>query len=329
MSTRREVLIALGAGALAAPYGAFAQQKGKVWRVGCLWEIEYSFYAPRIEAFKAGLRELGYAEGRDYSIEQRTAQSDLTRLPALVAELLALKVDVIILQGTPAAMAARNATREVPILIIAVSDPVGSSLAASLARPGGNITGLTNGVASELYSKRLDLLHQILPGMRRVGFLYNPDNAANVQGLRQIEIDCARLGFRSVGAPVRKVEEIEGAFKTLLRDKVQGLIVTPSTSNFSWRGSIIQHAAEHRLPAIYGGGGFAESGGLISYSANTSDMYRRVASYADKIFKGTKPGDIPIEQPIKFETIINLRTAKALGIKIPDIVMLRADKVIE
>ncbi len=257
-------------------------------------------YVQRIDAFNAGMRELGYAEGKDYAIEHRSAENDLARLPALAAELLALKVDVIVPSGTPSAVAARNATREIPILIVTVGDPVGSGLAASLRRPGGNVTGLTN-LASDLVTKHLDLLRQILPDMRRVGFLYNPDNAANVLGLKQFESDCGKLGFNSIRAPVRKAEDIATAFNTLKRDKAQGMIVTAASSNIAWRESIIEHAAKHRLPAIYGENLFAESGGLLSYAANFPDLYRRAAAYADKIFKGAKPGDLPIEQPTKFE----------------------------
>jgi putative ABC transport system substrate-binding protein len=328
MNQRRKLIFALGASALTAPFTGFAQQHRKVWRVGILWELEQSYYAPRIDAFKQGMRELGYAEGQDYVIEQRSAQNDLARLPTVAAELLAANVDLIISSGTPSAVAARNATREIPILITVVGDPIGSGFAASLRRPGGNITGLTN-ISTDLYTKRLDLLHQTLPGMRRVGFLYNPDNGNDALSLGPFESDCGKLGFKTIRAPVRKVEDIATAFKTLQRDKAQGMIVSAASPNAVWRESIIGQAAKHRLPSIYPISSFADSGGLISYSANYDDQYRRVAAYADKLFKGAKPGDLPIEQPIKFETVINLKTAKALGIKIPDTVMLRADKVIQ
>ena len=330
MNKRRKLLVALGAGALAVPFGAIAQQKGKIWRIGFLWESEQSDseFVQRLEAFKAGMRELGYTQSRDYVIEQRSAQNDLARLPALAAELLALKVDVIVTEGTPSAVAARNATREIPILIATVGDPVGSGLAASLRRPGGNVTGLT-ALNTDLYTKRLDLLRQISPGMRRVGFFYNPDNAANALGLRQFESDCGKLGFKSVRAPVRKAGEIAAAFNTLKRDKAQGLIVTPAGTNTASRESIIEQAAKHGLPAVYSSSVFAESGGLISYAANNYDLQRRAAAYADKIFKGAKPGDLPIEQPTQFEMVINLKTAKALGIKIPGSVLVQATQVIE
>ena len=330
MSNRRKLVIAIGGGALILPFAAFAQQQGKVWRVGYLNEGEPSDGSQqRLDAFIAGLRELGYIEGKNIIIEQRIAKSNLARLPAMAAELAALKVDLIIIQGTPAAVAARNATRDIPILITTVSDPVGSGLATTLSHPGGNVTGLTNGVASELYTKRLDLLRQMLPGLRRVGFLYNPDNSGDPPALRQFESDCLKLQLTSIRAAVRKVEEIAIAFDILKRDKAQGLLVSTAGTNTALRERIIEWAAKHRLPAVYGVTLMAESGGLISYAANGVDLYKRAAVYADKIFKGAKPRDLPIEQPIKFETIINLKTARALGIKIPDVIMLRADKIIE
>ena len=330
MNNRRKLVIALGASALTVPLSSFAQQQGKVWRIGFLWETEQSDndVVQRLEAFKAGMHALGYAEGRNYAVEQRSAQNDPSRLPALAAELLALKVDLIVAHGTPAAMAARNATREIPILIATVGDPVGSGLAASLRRPGGNVTGLT-GLTAELYTKRLDLLRQILPGLRRVAMIYDPDNASAVLGFRNLESNCKKLGFESLPAPLRKAEEIVTLFNTLQRDKAQGLIVGASNTYVAWRESIIGNAAKYRLPAVYGVSVFDESGGLISYAPDNFDLFRRTAAYADKIFKGVKPGDLPIEQPIKFESVINLKTAKALGIKIPGSVIVQATKVIE
>ncbi len=328
MNKRRKILVALGAGALTAPFSCFVQSQGKVWRIGMLWESELSFYADRLEAFKAGMRELGYTEGKNYVMEDRVSQNDPARLPALAAELIALKVDVIVSSGTPSAVAARNATREIPILIVTAGNPVGSGLAVSLARPGGNVTGLTN-LASDLYTKRLDLLRQTLPRMRHVGFLYNPRNASDTLGLKQFESECGKLGLKALRAPVLEEQEIAAAFQKLKLGKAEGLLVTSDAIITAWRKSIIENAAKYRLPAVYGSGLFTSSGGFMSYSANRQDLYRRAAAYADKIFKGAKPGDLPIEQPNKFEMVLNLKTAKALGIKIPDIVMLRAETVIE
>ena len=328
MNRRRILLIALGAGALAAPLACFAQAQTRPRLIGYLDARNESdpVWLKYRDAFKARMRELGYAEGRDYKVEARYAQGDLSRLPALAAELVALKVDLIIALTTPSAVAARKATHEIPI-IMNTGDPVGSGLAASLSHPGGNVTGLTS-LSVELYTKRLDLLRQMLPRMRRVGFLYNPDNPTDRRGLKQFESGCDKLNFKSIPAPARNGDEIASAFQTLSREKAQALIST-SGSMLGLRGKIIEHAAKNRLPAMYSHSVFAESGGLITYGPDYPDIYRRVAAYADKIFKGAKPGDLPIEQPTKFELVINMKTAKALGLKIPDVIMLRADKVIE
>ena len=328
MVTRRRIVIALGAGALTAPLASFAQAQTRPRLIGYLDPGNKSdpVRLKYLDVFKAGMRELGYVEGRDYKVEARYAQGDLSRLPALAAELVALKVDLIFAIATPSALAARKATREIPIITHS-GYPVGSGLAASLSHPGGNVTGLAT-LSVELYPKRLDLLRQILPGMRRAGFLYKPDNPIDQLSLKQFESACDKLNFKSIRAPARNADEIAPAFQTLGREKAQGLIVT-SDSMLGLRGKIIEHAARNRLPAIYARSVFAESGGLIAYGPDYPDIYRRVAAYADKIFKGAKPGDLPIEQPNKYELVINLKTAKALGVKIPDVILLRADKVIE
>jgi putative ABC transport system substrate-binding protein len=274
------------------------------------------------------MRELGYVDGRDYVLEQRAASNDISRLHALAAELIALKVDLIVASGTPSALAARDATREIPILIIGAGNPVGSGLAASLRRPGGNVTGLTT-ITSELVSKRLDLLRQIVPGLRRVGFLYDPDNASTMLSYKQLQSDCARLGYTLIAAPVHKREDFAAAFSALQRDKAQGLLVSNASLFRTLRASIIEQAAKHRLPAVYGGLGWSEAGGLVAYFVNPVEAYRRAATYADKIFKGAKPGELPIEQPTTFELVVNLKTAKALGLTIPPSVMVQATRVIE
>jgi putative ABC transport system substrate-binding protein len=328
MNNRRKLLVALCAGALAAPFGAIAQQKGRIWRIGYLWELPPSLSADRFVAFTAGMRELGYAEGTHYVVEQRSAQTDLPRLPALAAELVALKVDVIVVQSTPAALAARNATREIPIVTTSAGDPVGNGLAASLRHPGGNVTGLST-MTTDLYTKRLHLLHQIVPGMRRAGLLYNPDNPIDMLALKQFETDCSKLGFKSIRASVGKKEDVAAAFNLLKRDNAQGVVVSSPSLNLNLRDSIIEHAARYRLPAVYGNTLFPDSGGLLSYSASQVDMSRRAATYVDKIFKGAQPGELPIEQPMLFEMVLNKRTAKALGIKIPNSILAQATKVIE
>ena len=326
MISRRQVVIALGAGAF-APLVSFAQQR-KVWRIGFLQEVEQPTINIRFSAFKAGMSALGYAEGKDYVIEVRHAQSDFARLPALASDLVALKVDIILTSGTPSAVAASKATREIPILMPTVGDPVRSGLAASLARPGGNVTGFST-LTSELVSKRLDLLRQLLPRMRRVGLLYDPDNQIDKIVLLQFEFDCAKLQLQPIRAAARKTEEIAAAFRTLVDQKAQALIVTSSGINNGSRENIIERAAKHRMLAIYSQTDYCERGGLISYAPDFSDLWRRSAAYADKIFKGAKPGDLPIEQPTRFEFVLNMKTAKALGLKIPGSILVQATRVIE
>lgn len=281
-----------------------------------------------LPGFNAGMREQGYIEGKDYIIEIRSASGDLKHLPQLAQELIASKVDVLMSSGTPSAQALQKLTRDIPILIQTAGDPVGTGLAAALNRPGGNITGLT-GMLNELTTKRLDLMRQMLPKMRRVAFLYHPDNAADLSNLKQFEADCAKLGLQPIRAPLNNREATPAVFDKIKRDKAQGLIVSNNGTYQDWRMTIVEHAAKIRLPAMYGRGAMVEVGGLISYENDSADLYRRAAAYAVKIFKGAKPADLPIEQPLKFEMALNMKTAKALGIKIPDSIGLRADRVIE
>ena len=271
---------------------------------------------------------LGYAEGRDYVIELRSAQSNPTRLPRLAAELVALQVDLIVTGGTPAAVAASKATGEIPILIATVGDPVGSGLVASMARPGGNVTGLTS-LSTELVTKRLDLLHQLLPRIRRVGLLYDPTNPNDAPSAPRFESDCTKFQFEPILAPARNAEEIAAAFEKLVSHKAEGLIVTTGNTNTAALEEIVRYAAKHRLPAMYGLSTYPEAGGLVSYAADYSDLFRRAATYADKIFKGASPGDLAIEQLIKFDFVISMKAAKALGIEIPQSILLQATQVIE
>lgn len=326
MVKRRNLIVALGAGAL-APRCAFAQQK-KVWRIGFLWEIDPSADIPRLAALKTGMSELGYVEGRDYIVEERTAKSEIARLPALAAELVALKVDVIFTAGTPAALAARKATGDIPIVIATAGDPVGSGLAATLAHPGGNVTGLTN-ISSELVTKRLDVLRELLPRMQRVGLLYDPDNALDALSLVRFESYCTKLKLQGIRAPMRKAGEVDEAFAMLTRNKAQAVIVPPSNTNHASRTVIVQRALKLRLPTVVGRADYAEAGGLVSYAPDILDLHRRSAAYVDKIFKGARPGELPIEQPTKFEFVVNMKTAKVLGIKIPNSILVQATKVIE
>ena len=328
MASRRTILRATLATIALASTASRVQGQTRPRRIGFLLESTQADYVLRIDAFKVGMRELGYAEGRDYTIDQRSAQNDLARLPALAEELLSLSPALIFASSTPTAVAAHKATRDVPILVAQVSDPVGSGLAASLRRPGGNVTGLTN-LGTELNAKRLDLLRQCFPGIRRVAFLYNPHSADAALALRQFESAAEKLQIRSIAAPVRKAEEIAAAFDKFQTNKAQALVVTQGQWLSGWLGSISEHAAKHRLPVVIGSRGYVEAGGLLSYTANSPDLYRRAAAYVDKIFKGAKPADLPIEQPNKFELVVNLKTAKALGITIPQSILVSADRVIE
>ena len=327
MTPRRRFVVALGWGLL-APLARPGHAQPRTKLIGWLHDndpadsvnIDYQ------DAFKAGLRSLGYVEGRDYRIETRFARNDPRRLPGLAEELVAMRVDVIVALTTSAAIAARKATHEIPIVTNA-GDPVASGLAASLSHPGGNVTGTTS-LSAELYVKRVDLMRQLVPGIQRVGFLYNPDNPSDQEGLLQFESASAKMSLHPVRAPVRNANELDAAFQALGRANAQGLIVS-SRSLLDARDRIIEIAAKSRIPVIYSRSVFVEDGGLIAYGPDYLDVYRRTAAYVDKIFKGAKPGDLPIEQPDKYVLVVNLRAAKALGLKVPGAVLLRADRVIE
>ena len=328
MNNRRRLVIALGAVTFAVPFSAFTQPKSKVWRIGFLWERAQSESLPFFNAFKAGMEVLGYTEGKNYLSEHRSAELNLARLPLLAADLVALKVDLIVTSSTPSTQAARKATREIPVVFVTVGDPVASGFAASLARPGGNITGIPS-MTSELISKRLDLLRQQLPQMRRVGLLYDPANQSNLLELRQFEADTTKLKLEIIRAHARIADEIAAAFTALANQEAHALVVTGGGTNFALRKNIIELAAKYRLPAIYARSNYAEDGGLFSYAPDYADMYRRAATYADKIFKGARAGDLPVDQPMRFEFLINMKTAKALGLTMPPEIMVQATRVID
>jgi putative tryptophan/tyrosine transport system substrate-binding protein len=301
----------------------------KVRRIAFLCESDASAYAARLDAFKAGMRALGYIEARDYVIERRYANGDLSRLPALAVELLALKPDLILTNATPSTVAASRATRNVPIVMAQVGDPVGVGVATTLRLPGRNVTGLSQNIASDLYTKRLDLLRELVADMHAMAFLYDPGNANDVLALRQLEADCAKVGVKLVRGPVTKAAEISAAFESFRGEKARGLMVSGTSTNTMLLEQIVAQAAKHRLPAIYNAPAWIAAGGVVSYGADYADLYRRAAAYAGKIFKGANAGELPIEQPTKFELIVNMKTARAIGITIPQSILLRADKVIE
>jgi putative ABC transport system substrate-binding protein len=322
------LIMALLIGVLAVPPGVHAQQPGKVYRIGFLGASRAAIAAPLLDAFRQGLHELGYVEGRDFVMETRWAEGKLERLSALAAELVQLHVDVLLAGPPPPVVAARSTTNTIPIVFTAVGDPVEIGLVASLARPGGNLTGLAI-ISAELSGKRLQLLKEVVPRASRVAALWNP--ASSGQGL---ELRGAAAAARALNVELQPVEfrgygDFEGAFQAAARGRAGALLVLQDTLTFSGRAQVVRLAAKHRLPAMYPSRESAEAGGLVTFGPNFQDNYRRAATFVDKILKGAKPGDLPVEQPTKFELVINLRTAKALGLTIPQSILIRADEVIQ
>ncbi len=336
---RRSFIGTLAGGLLAAPLAAHAQPPTKTWRIGYLGPVSPSGGARLLESFRQGLRELGYAEGRNISIDYRWAEGRPDRFPALAVELTQLKVDVIVTYNNAGVAALQRATRTIPIVFASVGDPVGSGYAASLARPGGNITGLT-GLSEELSRKWVELLREAVPTVFRVAVLTVSRTLAAYPDRRECSDQNCRLWQVIEGAAkavkanpqlhvIAGPDEIEHAFANLIKDRAQGLIVLPHAVTNANRARIASLAAGHRLPGMYPDSEYVEAGGLMSYAPNYSDQHRRAATFVDKILKGAKPADLPIEQPTKFELVVNMKTAKALGLTIPQSVLARADRVID
>jgi putative ABC transport system substrate-binding protein len=327
---RRTFLAGTGAMLLAAPLVAEAQQAAKVARIGYLASNLAAF--PHLqEAFRQGLRDLSYVEGGNVVIEYRDAEGKPERLRALAAELVALTVDVIVAPGTPQAVAAKQATRTLPIVFAAVADPVASGVVTSLARPGGNVTG-TSLLAPELVGKRLEQLKQAVPRVNLVAVLWQPGGLGertNKDMLQGTEVAARALGVRLQIVDARGPDDFNRAFSDMTRARAGALTVLPSNMFITERRRLVDLPAKHRLPAVYGLREFVDTGGFMSYGANPADSYRRAATYVDKILKGAKPADLPVEQPTKFELVINLKTAKALGLTIPSSLLARADEVIQ
>jgi putative ABC transport system substrate-binding protein len=333
MDRRAFVTGTLALGLLVAPLAAEGQQVGKVPRIGLL--VTGSLEAPEarrvLDAFRQGIRERGYVEGQNLVIEYRGAEDRSERLPALATELARLKVDVIVTPATPAARAAQQATTTIPIVASVMQDPVGDGLVASLARPGGNITGLTI-LGPELVPKRLALLKEVLPKAARVAALWQPGAYGERSArdmLRETEAAARALGVQLRLSGVKAPDEFDRAFSAIAAEQADALLVLPGPLLFSQRRRIVDFATQHRLPLMYGAREIVEAGGLISYGPSIDDLVRRSATYVDKILKGAKPADLPVEQPTKFELVINLKTAKALGLTIPPSVLARADELIE
>jgi putative ABC transport system substrate-binding protein len=326
--SKRIIRLALSAMLLALYVPAEAQQPTKIPRIGFL--LPYSPGPdPRVEAFRQGLRELGYVEGQNVTIEYRWADGRFEQFPDLAAELVGLKVDVIVTAVTQASIAAKKATGAIPIVMVAVSDPVGSGLVASLARPGANVTG-TSSMTAEVVGKQLELLKETLPKISRVAALWNPANPVfQALQLKETKVAARALGVQLQILEARGPDEIDRAFAAMARERTRALLVLGDPVFTSHRKRIADLAVKHRLPTVSGTREYVEAGGLMAYGPSFHDMYRRAAYYVDRILKGTKPADLPVERPTKFELVINLKTAKQIGLTVPPNMLARADKVIK
>ena len=325
---RREFITLLSGIVAAWPLAARAQQPAKIPRIGFLGNSTATMEANPIGPLRDGLRELGYEEGRNVIIEFRWADGKYDQFPALVAELLAAKVDVIITAGTPATLAIKKATSTVPLVFIAVGDPVGTGVVPNLGRPGGNITGLSS-IAPDLEGKRLELLREVVPKLSHVAFFLNPANAFHTASMRQARVAAQSLGIKLQPMEVNKSEQLDGAFASIVKEKPDALLILADRIFLHNRKRMMEFAIQQRLPSVNAYRELVEAGGLISYGPSYEDMHRRAAVYVDKILKGTKPADLPIEQPTKFTLLINLKTAKTLGLTVPPTLVARADELIE
>jgi putative tryptophan/tyrosine transport system substrate-binding protein len=325
---RRAFITIVGGSMLAGPLAARAQQTSKVWRIGFVAAETASTSGHFLEAFRFGMRDHGYVEGRNLTIEARWAEGRSERFRELTAELIPLKVDGLVAISTGAALAAKELTRTIPIVSISV-DPLGTGVVSSLARPGGNITGLSITLGDEFAGKWLELLGQAVPRLSRVAILFNPTNAANAVYLKTLQVSAQRLGTTLQLQGVTDPNQLDGAFGAMAAANAQGLIVFIDPLTVRHRGRIVELAAKVRLPAIYGFREFADTGGLMAYGSSVPALCRRAAMYIDKILKGAKPGDLPVEQATQFEFVINRKTAKTLGLTIPQTLLLQANEVIE
>jgi putative ABC transport system substrate-binding protein len=327
---RREFITLLGGAAATWPLAVRAQQPaGRVHRVGYLTIASREQQLHLIKAFEEGLRSLGYRVGENVVIEYRFADGELERLPALAGDLVRLGVDLIVTGANPNTVAAMKATTTIPIIMTNSIDPVGTGLVASLARPGGNVTGFAQDTGGEIYGKRLELLKETAPNLSRVGILWNPDFAPNRSRVESVREAAQGMGLMVVSVEARGQDALEQAFTTMMKERIQGFVISGDAVLFNYRGQIAEMAMRNRLPAASSFKEFAEAGLLLAYGAEAQDLFRRSAIFVDKIFKGAKPADLPVEQPTKFELVVNLKTAKALGLTIPPTLLARADEVIE
>ena len=325
---RRDFIALLGGAAAGWPLAARAQQRRQVSRVGLLETTSRELNAANISAFQKGLRELGYVEAQNLLLEYRSADGRTERFPGFAAELVDLKVDVIVTRGTPAALAAKKATQTIPIVMAANGDPLGSGLIAGLAHPGGNVTGLS-ALVLDLYPKRVELLRDMVPGLTRIAGLFNPDSIIGLREWDEVNKSARSLGISPYLIEVRNRDALAPAFDAASALRVEALMVGLETVTESSRELVVQLAAAHRIPAMYSDRDFVDAGGLLAYGVSYPDLYYRAAAYVDKILKGAKASDLPVQQPTKFELVINLKTAKALGLTLPPTLLVAADEVIE
>jgi len=324
LSTRRRgAIVALCLAVLALP----AHAQSAIHRIGFLGNSTAALEANLVGPFRDGLRDLGYVEGKNLLIEYRWAEGDYARFPALISELLASKVELIVTAGTPATLALKKATTSTPIIMIAVGDPVGTGIVPSLRLPGGNITGLTS-ISPELDGKRLELLREVIPGMSHIAVMWNSSSPLQVVGEKQTRAAAEVLGMKMLSLGVRNSEDIEQAFAVILRDRPQGLLVLADRLFLHHRQRIMDFALQHRLPGVHAYRELVEAGGLMSFGPSYAGMHRRAAIFVDRILRGAKPGDLPVERPASFELVVNLKTARALGLTFPESVVLRATEIL-
>ena len=324
---RREFVTLLGRAAVAWPLAAKAQQPGGVWRIGVLETVSQALNTTNMDAFQQGLRALGYVEGQNYALEYRSSDGDDDRFLDLATELVRLNVDLIVTRGTPAALAAKKATNTVPIVMAASGDPLSYGLIASLARPGGNITGLS--ALTSAFSKRIELLKELVPTVAQISALLNMSNPGLARQWSEIEKAARKLGIQPQLSDIRKRDDIERAFDAAGKQDANALIIGTDTLTQSNSQFIVHLAEKHRIPALYASIEFIAAGGLFAYGVNYPDLYRTAATYVDKILKGAKPADLPVMQPTKFELVINLKAAKLIGLTVPPSLLAIADEVIE
>jgi putative tryptophan/tyrosine transport system substrate-binding protein len=329
MIARRTLLVALGTAALTAPLRAFAQQhSGKFPRVGWLVPGTRADQDPLLEEYRRGIRELGYIEGRTVETDYVYADAQFDRLPGLAAQLVERKVDIIVTASTPASLAAKRATAKIPIVFAASSDPISTGVVASLAHPGGNVTGLSL-MASDLSAKRLELIHTLVPRVSRMAVLWDSSNPGMALRVRETKAAAERSNVAFFDAGAHDLDGLEAMFAELSKRRPEALLVTAEPFTMEHRARILDFMTRNAIPCMFEESRFVEAGGLMSYGPSVRDLFRRSALYVDKILKGANPADLPVEQPTKFELVINLKTAKTLGLSVPDSILVRADKVIE